>query len=418
MGNDSKEGSKIKFVKIVGACIIGITISFIAILLFFIIVTNKYSNTAYKGIKISDIDVSFKNKEEIMQIINDTIISEENRDKLEISVDNNNYIYNYSELNGNYNIEKAAEEAVNYGKNFGIFKKFLSIKKSNNVLINVSYNCPEESIEKIISKIKNENDIPPCNASITIKDNNFEIKEGVNGRSTDENDLKEKIVSNLCYNVNEKINVKFNEVSPEITSKELRKITGIMGSFETDYSSSSYARSSNIKLVTNIINGTLLIPGDEFSYGEYAKKGIGKYEYAPGYVDGQVVNVEGGGICQPCTTLYRAVMKSNIKSVERHPHMYTVSYTRPGLDATLGDWGTLDYKFKNIYDFPIYIQGIAKDGIVRFNIYGDPAALKGYTYDMESNVYGLTAESYLVTFDSEGNEVKREFISEDTYRSH
>ena len=129
MGNDSKEGSKIKFVKIVGACIIGITISFIAILLFFIIVTNKYSNTAYKGIKISDIDVSFKNKEEIMQIINDTIISEENRDKLEISVDNNNYIYNYSELNGNYNIEKLQRKLLIMERILAFLRSFYLLRK-------------------------------------------------------------------------------------------------------------------------------------------------------------------------------------------------------------------------------------------------------------------------------------------------
>ena len=98
--------------------------------------------------------------------------------------------------------------------------------------------------------------------------------------------------------------------------------------------------------------------------------------------------------------------------------MYTVTYTKPGLDATVGDWGTLDYKFKNIYDFPIYIEGIAKNGTVNFNIYGDPSALNGFTYDMESEVYGHTAQSYLVTFDNKGNEVNREFIAEDTYKSH
>lgn len=410
--------SKIKFLKIVTASFVGIVITLLVVVLCFSIINDKYCDVAYNGVKINNIDVSFKNKNEIIEIINDTVIPNMSKSKIKIKIDNKEYTYDYCDFEGEYNIEKAANEAVKFGKDLNALKKFFSLKKNNEIEIKVSYDCSENSLDKVVNDIKRNNDIEAVNASLVKNEDNFVINEGVNGKSIDENDLKEKIKNNLCYNLNEEINIKYNEVLPKITSADLKKITGIMGSFETDYSSSTYARSNNIKVVTGIINGTILMPGDEFSYGEYAKKGIGKYYNAPGYVEGKVVDVEGGGICQPCTTLYRAVMKSNIKSIERHPHMYTVSYTRPGLDATVGDWGTLDYKFKNIYDFPIYIEGIAKSGTVRFNIYGDPSALKGFTYDMESEVYGQTAQSYLVTFDDKGNEVKREFIAEDTYKSH
>ena len=409
---------RINFIKILLLCFISIGITFLVLLLSFSIINNKYCNIAYKGVKICNIDASFKDKEEIIKMINDTVIPSIEKDKLNIKLEDKEYTYNYSDLYGKYDADKAANEAINYGKDFNVLKKFFLLKKDNGILINVSYECEESSINKIINEIKSDNDKEATNASLVRKDNKFEITEGKNGKCIDEDDLKEKIKNNLCYNLNDEINIKYKEVSPKITSNDLKKITGIMGSFETDYSSSSYARSNNIRVVTSIINGTVLMPGDEFSYGEYAKKGIGRYENAPGYVDGKVIDVEGGGICQPCSTLYRAVMKSNIKSIERHPHMYTVTYTKPGLDATVGDWGTLDYKFKNIYDFPIYIEGIAKNGTVNFNIYGDPSALNGFTYDMESEVYGHTAQSYLVTFDNKGNEVNREFIAEDTYKSH
>ena len=130
--------------------------------------------------------------------------------------------------------------------------------------------------------------------------------------------------------------------------------------------------------------------------------------------------MEAGGICQVSSALYRAVMRANIRSVERHNHMMPVGYAELGLDATVA-WGYLDYKFKNTYDFPIYIEGIAGNGTVTFNIYGDPAALGGNTYELVSENLGTDAQgnskakSYQVTYKN-GVEINREYIATDTYK--
>jgi len=170
------------------------------------------------------------------------------------------------------------------------------------------------------------------------------------------------------------------------------------------------------------VNGTLLMPGEAFSYDTASQKGRGKYTFAGGYVNNKVEQVEAGGICQVCTALYRTVMKANIRSVERHNHGLAVGYSEPGLDATVA-WGYLDYKFKNTYDFPIYIEGIGSNGTVTFNIYGDPNALAGNTYELLSENLGTDAEgttkakSYQVTYKN-GVEIKRELISTDSYAPH
>lgn len=115
-------------------------------------------------------------------------------------------------------------------------------------------------------------------------------------------------------------------------------------------------------------------------------------------------------------------MRSNIRSVERYNHMMQVGYAEPGLDATVS-WGDLDYKFKNTYDFPIYIEGIGGNGTITFNIYGDPNALGGKTYELKSEPLGndeegnIKAKSYQVTYQN-GNEINRELIATDSYKQH
>ncbi|MDZ5000704.1 vancomycin resistance protein, partial [Clostridium perfringens] len=149
----------------------------------------------------------------------------------------------------------------------------------------------------------------------------------------------------------------------------------------------------------------------------------------------------GGGICQVSTALCRAAMRANLRSTERANHSLTVSYSEPGLDATVA-YGFVDYKFKNSYDFPIYIQGYVGGGSVSFNIYGNVEAMEGKTYELVNEVHekynpevkyendstmdegtekvvvngmpGYKASSYQITYKN-GAEISRDFIATDIY---
>ena len=198
-----------------------------------------------------------------------------------------------------------------------------------------------------------------------------------------------------------------------------------------------------MKIATNSVNGTLLMPGDEFSYN----KAIGEttpengYQQAGAYVSGEVVQEYGGGVCHISTTLYRAVMRANLKSSLRYNHSMMVSYAEPSLDATVYE-GDIDYRFVNTYDFPIYIEGYMTSNSIVFNIYGNKEGFGTNTYDLVNEVIekidytteyvndatlaegskvttvngmpGYRSQAYLVTY-SNGVEVSREFISSDYY---
>ncbi|MDZ4941438.1 VanW family protein, partial [Clostridium perfringens] len=133
------------------------------------------------------------------------------------------------------------------------------------------------------------------------------------------------------------------------------------------YRDTGDGRVRNMQIAAETVNGTIVMPGEEFSYNALIgdttpDKG---YEKANTYVGNKIVPDYGGGICQVSTALYRAAMRANLRSTERANHSLTGSYSEPGLDATVA-YGFVDYKFKNSYDFPIYIQGYVGGGSVSF----------------------------------------------------
>ena len=144
-----------------------------------------------------------------------------------------------------------------------------------------------------------------------------------------------------------------------------------LSTFTTRYDASNYNRSTNIELATKSINGTVIMPGEIFSYN----KTIGRttlekgYKEGTAYVGGKVVPDVGGGICQVSSTLYNTALLANLEITERSNHLFETSYVSPSRDATVY-WGSIDFKFKNTRIYPIKIVGTAKNGVVKIDLYG------------------------------------------------
>ena len=144
----------------------------------------------------------------------------------------------------------------------------------------------------------------------------------------------------------------------------------VLGSVSTNHTNDSN-RNTNLRQACKALNGTLVRPGETFSYnatlGERTeKKG---YKAAGAYSGGKTVQTIGGGICQVSSTLYYACLKADLEIVERTAHGYTVSYMPLGMDATVS-WGSLDYKFRNNTDYPIRIEAWVADGQVHVKLIG------------------------------------------------
>jgi len=92
---------------------------------------------------------------------------------------------------------------------------------------------------------------------------------------------------------------------------------------------------------------------------------------AGSYLNGQVVDSLGGGICQVSTTLYNAVLLSELEVTERHNHSMIVTYVDPSADAAIAESSGKDFKLVNNTEAPIYIEGTTTDDKqISFTIYG------------------------------------------------
>ena len=186
----------------------------------------------------------------------------------------------------------------------------------------------------------------------------------------------------------------------------------ILGSFSTRYDASNKNRSNNISLASNKINGTVIMPGEVFSYNQIVGKRTieAGYKEAGAYSGGKVVQEVGGGICQVSSTLYNAVLYANLDVVERSNHYFQTSYVDIGRDATVS-WGTVDFKFKNNRKYPVKIFAEAKNGVNKISIKGI-AEEKEYEVVIKSTTTSIIEKKTIYQEDENLEDGKEEIIQD------
>ena len=180
------------------------------------------------------------------------------------------------------------------------------------------------------------------------------------------------------------------DITPAIDIEALRANTQLIASFPTSYDGSSSARSTNVEILADIINGVVLEPGVVWSINEEAgprnadtAKELG-WKEEKGIVNGRYEMEYGGGVCQVSTTLYNAALRAELNIEERSPHSWPSTYVDEGLDATITTGGK-DLKLSNPYDMPVYIVAYYDhdEQIITTDIYGPPLK-HGYSIDFTS----------------------------------
>ncbi|MHA6252020.1 VanW family protein [Oceanobacillus sp. CAU 1775] len=216
-------------------------------------------------------------------------------------------------------------------------------------------------LHTLIESLREQVQIPPVNATF---DDLFNIVDGKDGKSLDHYQFKKDFFNIYYDSSKEYMHIPIKNVSPRVDRMLLEELSSkSLGSYATRYNSSNEDRSINIKLATQAINGTVIFPGESFSFNEVVgerTKDRG-YKKAQVIVRGEFAEDIGGGICQVSSTLYNAVEQDGIQILERYTHSRDVPYVPPGRDATVSWWGP-DFSFKNLYNEPIVIKARASKG--------------------------------------------------------
>lgn len=211
-------------------------------------------------------------------------------------------------------------------------------KKENIIELPVQEADPEPiNLEKIRKEIYKE----PKDAYI--EENPFKVYTHVNGVDFDMSmEEAEKIIeeNKQEYEIPLKITI------PKKTLADLgeKAFPDQLSTYTTRYNAGNYNRSNNLELAAKAINGTILMPGETFSYNQtVGERTISAgYKAAGAYAGGKVVQDVGGGICQISSTLYNAVLLANLEVTDRSNHCFETSYVAAGRDATV-NWGTVDF---------------------------------------------------------------------------
>ena len=235
---------------------------------------------------------------------------------------------------------------------------------------------------------------------------------------------------------------------PEITEAMIKENFGLIGECSTKTSANNN-RNNNIRQACENMNGTILEPGEVFSFNETVGQRTTEngFKEATVIMGGQYEQGLGGGICQVSTTLYNAVLKADLEVVKRSAHAWPSDYIQTGLDATV-DWPAIDFQFKNDTDYQVVVLAWwdSSDSTCNAEIYGKKlpdgkyielyaeitsmtsAGDEEYVEDRELEMgktktireahQGITANAYKIWYNADGEEIDRVYYNTTYYAAY
>ncbi len=218
-------------------------------------------------------------------------------------------------------------------------------------------------IDRILSELKGQIDRPMINAAVTTFDPAraypFLFTEEQSGYTLDVEPIKEQLYQMASTLVSGTITLQPEIIQPQITVEDLKKHYALRATATTPISTSSDDnRNNNIRRCFQLISGTEIKPGKNFSFNKIVGERTVENGFFPAteYISDEHVIGIGGGACQASTTVYQAAVCAGLEIISRRPHSDSVSYAAYGTDATVYMGGKqIDLVFKNNTEDSIFI---------------------------------------------------------------
>ncbi|MFI3171459.1 MAG: VanW family protein [Eubacteriales bacterium] len=293
--------------------------------------------------------------------------------------------FGFEDTNG----EEIIEEAMAYGKDGSIRERYFALRSlaKKNVTLYLSYAIDSELVDLYVEEHYSTMVIEPIDAYLEFVDGGMSVVSGVNGMVID----IDTAVTDINTFMGEEwagesgtIQMSIIEVEPDVTEESLADVKDELGAFDT-YVAYTTGRYDNVSRASELINGTVIMPGEEISIAAIIQPFTEEngYAMAGSYENGEVVESMGGGICQVSSTVYNAVLRAELEVTQRSAHSMLVSYVSASEDAAIaGDYK--DFKFSNNTDTPIYVYAALIDNTLEVVIYGKETRDENRTIKFES----------------------------------
>lgn len=249
-----------------------------------------------------------------------------------------------------------------------LYNQVLDAYSFHNFELRVDLSKPEEMPDPIhLDQLYQEYCSTPIDAYMDMQ--SFEVVPETWGYGFDLEEAK-VLLADAVYGTT--IEIPMEYIAPEILGEELAEmlLRDTLGAYETKITGDK-SYTDNLKVACQAINGTLLNPGDSFSFNGV----LGKRTEADGYknaeetIGGETVKEMGAGISQVASTLYACVLQADLDVTAREAHAFAPAYIPMGMDAKIV-WEGADLKFRNNTDYPIRIDAEVSGGSVLIKLIG------------------------------------------------
>lgn len=367
-------------------------------------------NKILPGIYVEDISLEGKTAEEARAQLSGYVDELSQKEISLIAVGGNVVTILPSDIGFYWANPEIVEEAAAIGQKGNVVQRYKAAKdlEHQNVVYQFDFDFDRELATQVLTEQCASFNVEAMDATLFRENDTFVIHPGQSGEVVDM-EAAEKLLEQFFDGSWEReatsLELPVTKSEPRGTEEELAKVKDVLGTFSTSFKTSGSSRSANVRNGCELINGTTLYPGDEFSTYEAVAPftEANGYYMAGSYLNGQVVDSLGGGICQVSTTLYNAVLLSELEVTERHNHSMIVTYVDPSADAAIAESSGKDFRFVNNLDVPIYIEGYTtEDKRICFTIYGMETRDSGHQVRYESEVTSKTMPDSEVIYASEG----------------
>ena len=206
----------------------------------------------------------------------------------------------------------------------------------------------------------------PRDATVAIVDGRPQVVPSRRGATLDRDRIVEVFLDLVAgTGADRRVRIDPKPVAPEIRTAEARGwgIREEVSEFPTSYPHEDY-RNTNIGRAAELMDGTVLAPGDTFSLNRTVGERTRENGFTEGFIisDGVFKSELGGGVSQVATTTYNAAFFAGLKDVEHKPHSFYIDRYPVGREATVA-WPVVDLKFKNDTDHGVLIQTVHRPSV-------------------------------------------------------
>lgn len=337
----------------------------------FLIFEKINTNKIYPGIIVNGVNLGGKDKDTVKNFYIKK--NEDTRNTTIVFLHDKNPVATTSakDINLGYDEDLISTQAYSIGRSKNILTNVYLISKAylTGVYLPPAYKYSENELNEVLNPFTKSFEKTPIDALFKFENGRVAaFRASENGRAINREllDKNLRIESRKVVNLKpDKINLELpiKVLEPSVTTESVNKfgIKELIGVGRSTFHHSIPGRIHNITLAASRISGTLVKPGDIFSFANTLGDVSAFTGYQQAYIikEGKTVLGDGGGVCQVSTTFFRALLNAGLSITERHPHSYRVGYyeqdSLPGLDATIYV-PSVDLRFKNDTGNYILIQ--------------------------------------------------------------